>query len=777
MAPSLSRRNLLKLGAAGGFAMALPLQSGALRASGIQRMPQSKMPKPFTVRFATPPTLGSSGTYGMKCWDGRTRNYRRYDVRQQFTVAEIMPGFQTPFFGYNGVTPGPTIRCVQGKPIAVFQRNGLHQPPAPPYENSPMPSKYTNDPWQRSTSTHLHGSATLPMWDGYASDITFPGQTKLYFYPNSQNARTIWYHDHGVHHTSQNAYNGLAGMYILHDEVEKTLGLPTGAPGADPSQRRYDVPLVVRDAMFADNGQLLYDDNSESGAYGDVLLANGLPWPRMVVEPRLYRFRILNASVSRSYDWQLHDGRSVVPMTVVGTDAGLVHEPQVVSSFRHGMAERYEIVVDFSDYAGATITWRNLGPDNNVDYETSQWLMQFKVLKADRVRSTVNNAIPTYWNDVVHPHECMTWTEQGLLADKTPVRPFLFHRSNGQWTDQRRDLGGRDRQRLPPLRGRDGRGRRRDLGAEEQVGRVVPPRAHPPRRLPGALAQRLRVPGHAPREGAQGRGLRGRERDGAGGHALQRAGRRARLADAPRPLHDALPQPGPRGPRHDGAVQRGRPRVRAGAGPHHRLRRVGRLSMSTTTAAPQAPAPGAGARPTHRAASRGRTVAVRLLVGALAAGTATFVVLPPLGVTGRSMEPTLRGGDRVLVDGWSVRLTGWHRGDVVVLEPPDGSGTASMLVKRIVGVGGDTVAIRDGVLVVDGVRVDEAYADPDRIDSVYFGPVRVPAGHVFLLGDNRLESVDSRDFGTVPASELSGRVVGTVWPLDRIGVGTGEEER
>ncbi len=111
-----------------------------------------------------------------------------------------------------------------------------------------MPSAYTTDPMQRSTSTHLHGSASMPQFDGYASDITYPGQVKSYFYPNCQDARTLWYHDHGVHHTSQNAYNGLAGLYILHDQEESHLGIPTGAPGSLSAP--YDVPVVMRDAMF-----------------------------------------------------------------------------------------------------------------------------------------------------------------------------------------------------------------------------------------------------------------------------------------------------------------------------------------------------------------------------------------------------------------------------------------------------------------------------------------------------------------------------------------------
>src|SRR3712207_3540513 len=105
------------------------------------------------------------------------------------------------------------------------------------------------------TSTHLHGSASLPQYDGYASDITRPGQFKDYHYPNIQEARTLWYHDHGVHITAENAYMGLAAQYILHDLHELSLPIP---------HEQYDLPLIIKDAMFQQNGQLVIDNNEES---------------------------------------------------------------------------------------------------------------------------------------------------------------------------------------------------------------------------------------------------------------------------------------------------------------------------------------------------------------------------------------------------------------------------------------------------------------------------------------------------------------------------------
>jgi spore coat protein A len=422
MSANLNRRDLMKVAAAGAAALALPIERAAFSKGIDNRMPVSKMPKPFTMPFRYPAELRPSGTGNITCWDGKVRSYPLVQVRQQLTVAEIMPGFKTPVFAYNGSTPGPTIRVRKGQPILVDQTNLLHRAPAAPFDKVRAPAPYTNDPMQRSTSTHLHGSASMPQFDGYASDTTFPNKTKRYFYPNSQEARTLWYHDHAVHHTSQNAYSGLAGMYILHDEHEQRLGVPQG---------KYDVPLVVRDAMFDTSGQLIYDDNSESGVYGDVILINGVPWPEMVVERRKYRFRILNASVSRSYTWQLHDGSSTVPMTVIGTDAGLT-QPQKVTSIRHGMAERYEVVIDFTKYPdNALLTLKNLSPDNNEDFSTIMQAMRFRV-RGDA--TSLANNLPDGWAAGLPKAECMTFTEASLKAMHAPTRRLEFERGGGQWT-------------------------------------------------------------------------------------------------------------------------------------------------------------------------------------------------------------------------------------------------------------------------------------------------------------------------------------------------------
>ena len=135
------------------------------------------------------------------------------------------------------------------------------------------------------------------------------------------------------------------------------------------------------------------------------------------------------------------------------------------------------------------------------------------------------------------------------------------------------------------------------------------------------------------------------------------------------------------------------------------------------------------------------------------------VVVEPREVASESMEPTLYPGSVVLVDKLGPRLGGVHRDDVVVFaSPQDGRDS----VKRVVAVAGQQVAIRDAELFVDGEHVVEPQVDHSRIDGLYFGPVTVPDGAVFVLGDARSGSIDSRVYGAVPLGAIHGRVA-MVW--------------
>jgi signal peptidase I len=157
-----------------------------------------------------------------------------------------------------------------------------------------------------------------------------------------------------------------------------------------------------------------------------------------------------------------------------------------------------------------------------------------------------------------------------------------------------------------------------------------------------------------------------------------------------------------------------------------------------------------------RRGAAGRLAAWSLVLVALVA-LVRWSVVEPRTVESTSMLPTLAKGSTVLVEKVGPHLRGVHRGDVVMFRSPQDGGA---VIKRVVAVGGQVVAIRDAVLNVDGVPVVEPQVDLSRVDGLWFGPVTVPPDHVFVLGDARAGSVDSRIYGSVGLNRVIGRVVG-----------------
>lgn len=134
-------------------------------------------------------------------------------------------------------------------------------------------------------------------------------------------------------------------------------------------------------------------------------------------------------------------------------------------------------------------------------------------------------------------------------------------------------------------------------------------------------------------------------------------------------------------------------------------------------------------------------------------------VLGSYRVESGSMEPTLCDGDQVLVDK-RVTAEQLERGDLVVAEAPD---DGRLVIKRVVGLPGDRLAIRDALLFVDGRRVREPYVDHKSIDALFYGPTVVPSRQIWVMGDNRAESIDSRDYDGVPFASVQGRVMMRWW--------------
>lgn len=281
----------------------------------------------------------------------------------------------TPLWGYDGSVPGPTIEVQRGQRVRVEYINDLPANEAFPVtavlapkgtQNSPGREGRQSDPnvaalrpW---TVTHLHGGRTAAGSDGWTENAVFPRQSTLCTYDNEQPATMLWYHDHALGITRYNIYAGLAGLYIIRDPEEASLQLPSG---------QYELPLLIQDRNLDTapdgtlTGRLLHkttDDTMEF--FGPFTSVNGTIWPYAEVEARQYRFRVLNASNSRTYRVVLLDEHGTNMMdrvTQIGTDGGLLATP--VSPPGDGLilaaAERADLIVDFRQFAGRRLVLVN----------------------------------------------------------------------------------------------------------------------------------------------------------------------------------------------------------------------------------------------------------------------------------------------------------------------------------------------------------------------------------------------------------------------------------
>ena len=279
----------------------------------------------------------------------------------------------TRLWGYNGTYPGPTLEVRSGSPASVQFQNNLPLQHFLPVDNSIHGAENTV-PAVRAV-VHLHGIKVLPEYDGYPEAwSTSDGHTGPFFhpgphiYPNDQPATTLWYHDHALGITRLNVYTGLAGIYLIRDAAEDALNLPKGD---------YEIPLLIQDRLFNTDGSLQYPV-AVGGThplwipefFGDTVLVNGKVWPYLEVEPRKYRFRLVNGSNARFYHLILREtdasgtrnGGRQLTMHQIGTDGGLLPAPVDIKDFLMAPAERFDLVVDFSGFDGRTFIFENDAP-------------------------------------------------------------------------------------------------------------------------------------------------------------------------------------------------------------------------------------------------------------------------------------------------------------------------------------------------------------------------------------------------------------------------------
>jgi spore coat protein A, manganese oxidase len=331
----------------------------------------------------------------------------------------------TTVWGYNGTYPGPTFEVRRGELVKVDWINNLRDGSGGPLPHL-LPVDTTlhgAEPHMPAVRTvgHLHGAHVETASDGFpeywfTADPNAPangmggpaGNHVVYTYYNQQPATTLWYHDHALGITRLNVYAGLAGFYLIRDAAEEALNLPAGA---------YEVPMVIQDRTFQADGQLFYPrgpgdlidpalDDPLAGLptefpsdfsvvphfAGNTNLVNGKVWPVMDVEPRKYRFRVLNGSNARFYDLEL-DAQAAGTLTFhqIGTEGGLLAAPTDRSRVLLAPAERADVIVDFSNLSvGDEVFLRNFGPDGPfegpsaghapADPNTTGQVMKFRVV-------------------------------------------------------------------------------------------------------------------------------------------------------------------------------------------------------------------------------------------------------------------------------------------------------------------------------------------------------------------------------------------------------------
>ena len=377
----------------------------------------------------------------------RARHYGQRDLvmtltQFKFKLHRDLP--ETLEWGYNGISPGPTIEVEEGQKIRVHWKNEL---PTTHILKSPRGSDMGGNtplPDVRNV-THLHGAVVYesdPMSkkidsDGWPDNFTIPGEEQLAEYPNRQSARTLWYHDHAVATTGRNVATGLEGLYVIHDEYERSLNLPSG---------KFEIPLLIMARSIGGGGTLIYSNIISSEMYGNAIAVNGKLWPFVNVEPRKYRFRIVNGSNARAYDMKIIDAanRSAgPPIYQIGSDAGFLEHTAALGDASDPLsprlslapAERADVIIDFSKFSGRDFMLDNSNRDARDGEIALPQLLLFKVGTALSEPDT--SALPMHMRPIRRIKETSAaMTRQIVINQETlPSGDLVLNLNGKRWDD------------------------------------------------------------------------------------------------------------------------------------------------------------------------------------------------------------------------------------------------------------------------------------------------------------------------------------------------------
>ncbi|NCC79300.1 MAG: copper oxidase [Clostridia bacterium] len=246
-----------------------------------------------------------------------------FEISVQEGETEFIPGQTTPTLGYNGSYLGPVIRVSRGDEVRMHVRNELSD----------------------ETSVHWHGLEVEGTADGGPHQVIPENGTWEPVFSIDQPAATLWFHPHVIGTTAIQVYYGLAGLLIVEDENTKSLNLPDEY-GVN------DIPLIIQDRSFTEDGSFLYYDNMMDGAYGDHIMVNGAITPYLDVDQVKMRFRIVNGANARNFDLRLSDRSAFLQ---IASDGGLLESPLERDALFITPGERAEIIVDFSKYKNGDV--------------------------------------------------------------------------------------------------------------------------------------------------------------------------------------------------------------------------------------------------------------------------------------------------------------------------------------------------------------------------------------------------------------------------------------
>ena len=370
----------------------------------------------------------------VKSGSGKVESHDYTVTMSEFTQQILPLGFpETTVWGYGGKvrnsetgeiipdfrsTPGASFEAVRGIPINVQWINNLRGPhllpvdptlhwadpnnmgmPMPPFP--PFPPGFPLAQYPVPVVVHLHGGENESDSDGHPEAWFTAGETltgptfakSRYHYGNTQEPTTLFYHDHVLGITRLNVLMGLAGFYLLRDprnRLDQTL-LPKG---------EFEIPIAIQDRSFNNDGSFAFPTvgvNPDVHPYwvpeffGDSIMVNGRVWPNLDVQPRQYRFRVVNGSNARFYNLQFSNG---MPFVQIGSDGGYLPKPVQLGSLLLSPGERADILVDFSELSpGTQLVLKNdanapFPAGNPPDPLTTGQIMQFTVLDRPKVVPT-----------------------------------------------------------------------------------------------------------------------------------------------------------------------------------------------------------------------------------------------------------------------------------------------------------------------------------------------------------------------------------------------------